>query len=170
MIVAIFAYRFVVDFPENNKFLTADETKFIIQRLDKDRGDVEIDRWTWNKLLSYLLTPKLWAFGVLFGSASICAYAFAYFLPLILVGMGFSAINAQLLAAPPYVATFFVAFGLAYLGDKYIIRAPIIMFQAVLTILGLSIVSISYNILMTTNASSRPLSIPMLPSVILEYS
>jgi hypothetical protein len=149
MIVAIFAYRFVVDFPENNKFLTADETRFIIQRLDKDRGDVEMDRWTWKKFFSYLLTPKLWAFGILFASASTCAYAFAYFLPIILVGMGFSAINAQLLAAPPYVASFFIAFGLAYIGDKYIIRAPIIMFQSVLTILGLSIVSISNSMLMT---------------------
>jgi cyanate permease len=149
MLVALLAYLFVVDFPENNKFLTADETRFIIQRLEKDRGDVEMDRWTWNKFFSYLLTPKLWAFGILFGSAATCAYAFAYFLPIILVGMGFGEINAQLLVAPPYLASFFVAFGLAYLGDKYIIRAPIIMFQAVLTIIGLSIVSISDNALMT---------------------
>jgi cyanate permease len=148
ILVALFAYRFVVDFPENNKFLTADETRFIIQRLDNDRGDVEMDRWTWNKFFSYLITPKLWAFAILFGSATTCAYAFAYFLPIILVGMGFSAINAQLLVAPPYLTSFFVAFGLAYIGDKYIIRAPIIMFQAALTILGLSLVSISDNVLM----------------------
>jgi hypothetical protein len=149
IIVAIFAYRFVVDFPENNKFLTADEKRFVIRRLEEDRGDVEMDRWTWKKFFSYLLTPKLWAFGILFGSATTCGYAFAYFLPIILVGMGFSEINAQLLAAPPSLVSFFVAFGLAYIGDKYIIRAPIIMFQAVLTILGLSLVSVSDNMLMT---------------------
>jgi cyanate permease len=155
MIIAILAYIFVVDFPERNKFLTADQTRFIIQRLEKDRGDVEMDHWSWKKFFSYVLTPKLWAFGILFGSATTCAYAFAYFLPIILVGMGFSEINAQLLVAPPYFTSIFVGFGLAYLGDRYVIRAPIIMFQAVLTIVGLSMVSISDNELMTpsTNAS-----------------
>jgi MFS family permease len=138
MVVAVLAFLYVVDFPENNKFLTPDETKFITQRLEEDRGDVEMDQWTWEKFLSYCATPKLWAFAVLFGSATTCSYAFAYFLPIILVGMGFSDLNAQLLVAPPYFSSIFVAFGLAYIGDKYIIRAPIIMFQAVLTIIGLS--------------------------------
>jgi len=141
MIVAILAYIYVVDFPENNKFLTADETRFIVQRLEKDRGDVEMDHWTWNKFFNYLFSPKIWAFGILLSASTTCAYAFAYFLPIILVGMGFSYINAQLLVAPPYFASVFVALGFAYLGDKYMIRAPMIMFQAVVAIMGLSIVS-----------------------------
>jgi hypothetical protein len=154
VIVAVLAYLFVVDFPENNKFLTADETRFIIQRLEQDRGDVEMDHWTWKKFFSYLLTPKLWAFGIILSCATTCAYAFAYFLPIILVGMGFSYINAQLLVAPPYFVSIFVAFGFAYIGDKYMIRAPLIMFQAVLTIIGLSIVSISENVLMTPSTDA----------------
>lgn len=136
--VAALAFLFVVDFPEKNKFLTDSQTKFVLQRLERDRGDVEMDAWTWKKFLSYCATPKLWAFALIFGSATTCSYAFAYFLPIILAGMGFSELNAQLLVAPPYFTSIFVAFGLAWLGDKYIIRAPIIMFQAVITIIGLS--------------------------------
>ena len=147
MIVTILAYLYVVDFPENNKFLTADETRFIVQRLEEDRGDVEMDQWTWNKFFNYLFSPKLWAFGILLGASTTCAYAFAYFLPIILVGMGFSYINAQLLVAPPYFTSVIVALGFAYIGDKYMIRAPIIMVQAVLAIIGLSIVSISDKVL-----------------------
>jgi MFS family permease len=147
VIVAILAYLFVVDFPEHNKFLTADETRFIIRRLEEDRGDVEMDHWTWNKFFNYLFSPKLWAFGIILGAATTVSYAFVYFLPIILVGMGFSYIHAQLLVAPPYFVSVFVALGFAYIGDKYMIRAPMIMFQAVLSILGLSIVSISDNVI-----------------------
>jgi hypothetical protein len=39
----------VVDFPERNKFLTPEQTKFMVDRLEKDRGDVELDAWTWAK-------------------------------------------------------------------------------------------------------------------------
>jgi hypothetical protein len=154
VIVAILAYLFVVDFPENNKFLTADETRFIIRRLEEDRGDVEMDHWTWNKFFNYLFSPKLWAFGIMLGAATTVSYAFAYFLPIILVGMGFSYINAQLLVAPPYFASVLVAVGFAYIGDKYMIRAPMIMIQAVLAITGLSIVSISDNVILTLSINA----------------
>jgi MFS family permease len=143
MFVAILAFLFVVDFPEKNKFLTADQTKFVLQRLERDRGDVEMDAWTWKKFWSYVLTPKLWAFGILFGSATTVSYAFAYFLPIILLGMGFTELNSQLLVAPPYFTSVFVAFAGAYVGDKFLIRAPIIMAQALLTIIGLSMTAFS---------------------------
>ncbi|PVG02494.1 MFS general substrate transporter [Serendipita vermifera] len=136
--IALLAYLLVVDFPDKNKFLTTEQTRWVLARLDNDRGDIEADAWTWKKFWSYMLTPKLWAFGVLFGSATTCSYAFAYFLPIIMVGLGYSELNAQLLCAPPYFTSIFLAFGLAWVGDKYIIRAPIIMVQAVLTIIGLS--------------------------------
>jgi len=120
-----------------------------------------------NSYRSYCATPKLWAFGILFGCVTTCAYAFAYFLAIILVGMGFSDINAQLLVAPPGLFSVFVAFGLAWVGDKFVIRAPIIMFQAVLTIIGLSMVNISCGqfVLQPTEAFHRLHSTPRCPFV-----
>lgn len=50
-------------------------------------------------------------------------------------------INAQLLAAPPYFFSVWPALALAYVSDKYIIRAPILWVQACLSIAGLSMVS-----------------------------
>jgi len=47
-------------------------------------------------------------------------------------------INAQLLAAPPYFFSVWPALALAWVSDRYIIRAPIIMIQACLSIAGLS--------------------------------
>ncbi len=61
-------------------------------------------------------------------------------MPIILLGMGYTALNSQLLSAPPYFTSIFLAFGLAWVGDKYIIRAPIIMVQSVVAIVGLSMV------------------------------
>ncbi|KAG8759921.1 hypothetical protein FRC14_004579 [Serendipita sp. 396] len=136
--LAFFAYAFVVDFPEKNSFLSEEETKFVLARIAKDRDDIEADPWTWAKFWSYCATPKLWAFGLLFGASTTVSYAFAYFLPIIMVGMGYSDINAQLLCAPPYFTSIFIAFAGAWASDKYLIRAPILMWQATLSIVGLS--------------------------------
>ncbi|KAG8834711.1 hypothetical protein FRC17_007617 [Serendipita sp. 399] len=136
--LSFLAFLFVVDFPDKNGFLSDEETKFVLARLAKDRDDVESDPWTWGKFWSYMATPKLWAFGLLFGCSTTVSYAFAYFLPIIMVGMGYTDLNAQLLSAPPYFASIFIAFAGAWASDKYLIRAPIIMWQAVLSIIGLS--------------------------------
>lgn len=138
IVLGLSAFFLVQDFPEKNQFLSEEETKFVIERLERDRGDVEVDPWTMKKFLSYCATPKLWGFAVLFGASTTCSYAFAYFLPIILLGMGYTELNAQLLSAPPYFTSIFFAFGLAWVGDKYIIRAPIIMVQATIGIIGLS--------------------------------
>jgi len=51
--------------------------------------------------------------------------------------MGFSVGAAQCLVAPPYVAAAIVMYGFAMLGDKYHIRGPIVVFNAVLGLIGL---------------------------------
>ena len=55
--VALFAVSFMVRFPDEEKqkpswgFLNPDELDFVIDRLNADRGDVELEKFTWKKFL-----------------------------------------------------------------------------------------------------------------------
>lgn len=67
-------------------------------------------------------------------------YAIAYFLPIILrEGMGFSIGESQCLVAPPYGLAGIVMFGTAWVGDRYRKRGLILIFNAMLCIIGLPI-------------------------------
>jgi MFS family permease len=66
------------------------------------------------------------------------SYAIAYFLPIILSeGMGFDTGTSQCLVAPPYAAAGFVMYGTSWVGDKYRMRGPVLIFNALLCIIGL---------------------------------
>ncbi|KAG5219528.1 MFS substrate transporter [Salix suchowensis] len=156
------AFYFVQDFPDKNKFLDQEQTKFILARINKDRSDAEFDHWTMAKFWSYLFDIHLWSYALMFGAVCTTTYvstfydtsfatslivkhhkAFAYFLPIILVqGMGYTTLNAQLLTAPPYVFAAIYSFSLAWLSDKYMLRGPFLIFQAIFAIIGLALVCI----------------------------
>ena len=62
-----------------------------------------------------------------------CSYSIAYFLPIILRdGMGFSVAKAQCLVAPPYVAAAIVMFIEAYYADKWRVRGPTVVGNALM--------------------------------------
>jgi hypothetical protein len=83
------------------------------------------------------LDLKVWGFAWLFMLSATCTYAIAYFLPIILNdGMGFSIAASECLVSPPYVAAAIVMYTWAYLGDKYHIRAPFILINGVLLLIG----------------------------------
>ena len=64
-------------------------------------------------------------------------YAFGYFMPQILHGMGFSAAMSQLLSAPPVVFASLTAVGSAALSDRFRLRGPIIVGQSIIAVVGL---------------------------------
>ena len=72
-------------------------------------------------------------------STTMPAYALAYFAPVIILGMGYSAAITQLLSAPPVVFAVCTALTISWLSDKYKKRSPAIVFQAVMGITGLMI-------------------------------
>lgn len=78
--------------------------------------------------------------GLLFLCSTLPAYAFAYFLALILNGFGFSVRDSQLLSAPPYLAAILVGMGVGFLADKVKMRGPFIIFGALVSMTGSLIV------------------------------
>lgn len=87
-----------------------------------------------------LLTCTPHSMGLLFLSSTLPAYAFAYFLALILRGFGYSIADSQLLAAPPYVAAIFFGMGVGFAADKLRMRGPFLIAGALISMTGSLIV------------------------------
>ncbi|KAK2763224.1 hypothetical protein FQN54_009860 [Arachnomyces sp. PD_36] len=133
-VVAILCYIFLVDFPDQGHkawgFLNERESAFIIRRLNRDRGDANVEPFNLRKYLRPCLDLKV--------CSTTLSYAIAYFLPIILEsGMGFGTGESQCLVAPPYAFAGLVMMTTAYFSDKYKIRSPFIVLNAVLALIGL---------------------------------
>lgn len=70
----------------------------------------------------------------------------AYFLPIILSdGMGFGVGTSQCLTTPPWAFAAVVMFVAAWASDRYRTRAPIVIFNAMLAIIGLPVMAFTKN-------------------------
>ncbi|EEH38746.1 hypothetical protein PAAG_08473 [Paracoccidioides lutzii Pb01] len=144
VIVGIIIYIFLVDFPDKAhkawRFLTKEECAFVIRRLNKDRGDADAEPFSIRKFLRPALDLKIWAFGMIFFCLTTVTYSIAYFLPIILHNnLGFSIGASQCLVAPPFVLAGILMFVTSYLGDKHQTRAPVLVFNSLISIIGLPI-------------------------------
>lgn len=66
MLFGLVAWAFLPEFPDNNKFLSSEETKFVLERIEKDRGDSRPDEITIWKVFHHLADFKLWVYGMMF--------------------------------------------------------------------------------------------------------
>ena len=68
-VASFFAYFFLVDFPEKAdqswNFLSKEERDFVIRRINKDRGDAMVERFTLARFLKPALDIKIWIFALI---------------------------------------------------------------------------------------------------------
>lgn len=129
----------MVDFPAKDTTLPPVERQFIVDRINKDRGDAEEDAITFKRALEHLKDWKIyfWSFNLL--AAILPGYAYSYFQPIILTGIGFTNTQSQLLSAPPYILAGILCYTSGWISDKYRIRGPIIAVHQLLTVVGMLI-------------------------------
>ena len=146
MLLAIFSFLVIVDFPEKAtnsfglKFLNQREVDFVVARIEKDRHDAIPEKFQVGKYLKHALDLKVWGFASLFLLTTTNTYAIAYFLPIILnEGMGFDVAASQCLIAPPYVLAAILMYVVAVLGDRWHLRSPFILLNGCLLLIGKSI-------------------------------
>ncbi|KAL2803131.1 major facilitator superfamily domain-containing protein [Aspergillus granulosus] len=149
-IVGILCMVFVVDFPDKGHnawgFLNERECAFILRRLNRDRADANPEPFNIVKFLRPALDLKIWGFALVFFSLTTVTYAIAYFLPIILrENMGFSIAASQCLVAPPYVLAGILMVSTAWVGDKYRMRAPVLIFNSLITLIGLPVMGFASN-------------------------
>lgn len=140
--LGIVTYFWMVDFPDQCEnsfhFLSLDEKSLAISRINDDRRDAgKPEPFRLSAIWVNFLDPKLYVFCVLFFLLNLVSTALSYFLPIILQsGMGFDTNQAILLSSPPYYYAVVPVLLSSYIGDRYRIRAPIIIFNAVSLIVG----------------------------------
>jgi MFS family permease len=150
--LGLLTYIWMVDFPERSQnsfnFLTPAETSLAISRINTDRSDGSKPApITPAAILNPFLDPKLYIFSLLFFLLNVVSTALSYFLPIILQsGMGFSTNKSILLSAPPYYYAVIPVLLTSYLSDKYSLRAPIIIFNALTLILGFCLLGFPVNV------------------------
>ncbi|WKT43694.1 Major facilitator superfamily [Fusarium oxysporum f. sp. vasinfectum] len=142
--IALIGYWLLVDFPDsgrsNWKFLSEHERAWVVARVNTDRGDARPTQLNLRKFLFHMLDIKVWGFGLLFFCCSTQGYAMSFFTPIILTsGMGFNRTATQLINITPMLAAAVAMYATGYIGDRFRIRGPLIVFNSVLAIVGMSL-------------------------------
>ncbi|OKL56790.1 hypothetical protein UA08_07789 [Talaromyces atroroseus] len=139
--IGIVTYWWMIDFPEKAGkslwFLSESEIQLALDRIRKDRGDVIPDPFSWKKIVVNFVDPKLYGFAVLFFLLNLVSTSMSYFLPIILEsGMGYSENASIVLSAPPYYWAIIPTLLTSLIGDKFRLRGPMVIFNALCLIAG----------------------------------
>ncbi|KAJ5644597.1 phthalate transporter [Penicillium longicatenatum] len=143
-LIAVVGYWLLINFPQDahkaRNFLSPREIEFILRRIERDRSDADDEVFSLSSFLEPALDLKIWGFGLIFLCSTVVAYAMAFFQPIILsqkLGLGIGA--SQALTTPPYFFAGLLMYTQGWAGDKWHIRSPIIIYNALQTIVGLCI-------------------------------
>lgn len=92
MAIAVICYFFLVPFPEEARFLKADDKDLYLARLDRDRGSHVTEPITRKVLKEALCDWTTWMTWLMFSFTNSSTYALAFFVPTIL-SVGPSCVN-----------------------------------------------------------------------------
>ncbi|KAJ5179819.1 hypothetical protein N7492_003029 [Penicillium capsulatum] len=116
---ALLAWFFVPDSPASAKFLTEEEKQVARARGLQQAGDADREgKIQWKELALTLLDAKAWLTALMYFSCNVSFSSLPVFLPTILKEMGFTAINAQGLTAPPFFASFLATIATTWVADR----------------------------------------------------
>ncbi|CAI7645525.1 unnamed protein product [Penicillium pancosmium] len=148
------------DSPNTASFLNAREKEIIITRLEQDTGtssgivtNTEKFQWKHSKLSGFfpytksysdvitsvkegLLEWKIYVATIVFWGSAIPVYAFTYSAPSIILGLGYSSANAQLLTVPVYLVGVVSTVFFARLSDRSATRWKFIIIPFLIATCG----------------------------------
>ena len=119
--MAAAAFFFIPDSPEEARFLTAEEKDVVRSRAMRQVGtgaNARIGSFSIKDLGPVLIDVKAWMCGLMYFCGNVSYSSLPVFLPTILEDMGYTAINAQGLSAPPSFAAFLFALVTTWIADR----------------------------------------------------
>ncbi|KAI1411035.1 MFS general substrate transporter [Hypoxylon sp. FL1857] len=121
VLLAFVAYFRMPDSADTASFLTEEERRVAKIRAIQQTGSEgakRIGRPNFKDVLMSLKDIKTWIPPLMYFSCNVSFSSLPVFLPTILQNMGFTAINAQGLSAPPYFLSFIVCIVTTWIADK----------------------------------------------------
>ncbi|KAF2102228.1 pantothenate transporter liz1 [Rhizodiscina lignyota] len=135
--MAVVTFFFLPDSPEKARFLNEDEKRIAKLRGVRQAGhEKRTGSLNWKEVGLALIDVKNWLTALMYFSCNVSFSSLPVFLPTILNQMGFTAINAQGLTAPPFFLSFLITIASTYLADKWQQRGLVIMALTAVGCLG----------------------------------
>lgn len=137
--MTIFAFFFIPDSAEKARFLTAEEKDIVRSRAMRQVGtnaNARIGGFKITDLLPVFTDLKAWLCGLMYFCGNVTYSSLPVFLPTILQDMGYTAINAQGLSAPPSFAAFLFALITTWIADKTQQRCIVLMVTSIVGGIG----------------------------------
>ncbi|THV53065.1 hypothetical protein BGAL_0060g00050 [Botrytis galanthina] len=156
VLVALFAWHHIPDSPNTASYLTTREKKIARLRLRHEVAaspSAKSKPSSGLKIREVLLTfrdPKVYLTALMFFFSNMAFSSMPIFLPTILTHMGHSASTSQALSAPPYLLSFLSVLLTSYLSDKLRSRSPFLIFHALLSSLGYTLLTLPPHFLSPT--------------------
>ncbi|TGO21154.1 hypothetical protein BPAE_0237g00110 [Botrytis paeoniae] len=148
VLVALFAWHHIPDSPSTASYLTTREKKIARLRLRHETTSSPNSKTKPSsglKIKEVLLTfrdPKVYLTALMFFFSNMAFSSMPIFLPTILTHMGHSPSTSQALSAPPYLLSFLSVLLTSYLSDKLRSRSPFLIFHALLSSLGYTLLTL----------------------------
>ncbi|OAX32847.1 MFS general substrate transporter [Rhizopogon vinicolor AM-OR11-026] len=140
IVVAIFSFFWLVDFPDTAMFLTPEERAFVIWKKKYDISSVgEEEKFAVRYVWAAFADWQVWILILVNLSMVVPLTGITLFLPTIINSFGYSTPISQLLTIPPYVAAATTLLFFAHYSDKLKIRSPFILAGFMMCLIGLSI-------------------------------
>ncbi|KAH0424746.1 allantoate transport protein [Colletotrichum camelliae] len=143
----LLAWFFLPTGPGSAWFLTSDEQRYAAERMRQDNAlfvehtysenGIENERLKKRDFLETLRDWKFWYVLVFNICASVPGQAFSVFLPLVVQGLGYSSIQANLMSVPPYVCGALGLYLFALSSDYHKERGYHIVGGIVIALVGL---------------------------------
>ncbi|KAI8627299.1 MFS general substrate transporter [Xylariaceae sp. FL1651] len=138
--ISIIAAFIIVDWPEQCRFLNAEEKRLLSRILADDGAEAArmdtLNRYAYKRIFS---DWKIWLASIVYMGVGITGYALVFFMPTILVEFGWKAVEAQVHTIPVYAVTAVAMVLVAWLSDRYKHRYGFIMLGCVLATVGYSL-------------------------------
>ncbi|KAF8826959.1 hypothetical protein HHX47_DHR5000929 [Lentinula edodes] len=137
LIMASMILFFLPPFPFFATFLTPRERAIAQARLNRDHKPQSHGGMNgWQGFKAVVTDIHAWMFMTIYASFNVGVATISYFLPTIIAGLGFTAINAQGLTVAPYIAGWFMVVFQAWHSDKTRDRGWHIMLSCFISFVG----------------------------------
>ncbi|KAI5474744.1 hypothetical protein MNV49_002522 [Pseudohyphozyma bogoriensis] len=149
-VVACIAPFVMEDFPEQSKYLTPEEQKFVVQRLKADQGASGEAPFAWSHVWAAVCDWRVYVLMLIYIGVAVPFYSLSLFTPTIISELGhWTRAQSNLLSTPPFFLGFFVTIGSALYSDR-------IGNRGYFNVFWMTIVVIGYAILLGVNPKEYP--------------
>lgn len=137
VVVSVPAKFLLADWPEQARFLTAEEKQYLLLRNSSDAGGAaqmdRLDAAAWKRIF---MDWKVYAASLIYIGITVSGYATALFVPTIVNSLGYSGVESQVHSIPIWIVAAIVALATAVLSDWTKHRYGFMMFGIVFASIG----------------------------------